>query len=210
MSQDLLDRVLDASRFIRYYRHAIESSPLQVYSSGLVFSPTQSTTRTCYQKVKPDWILNSPVVDERWSLCLQALEGHSDLVTSISWSPDGSRLASASDDKTVRIWDPATGQCVSTHDIYSLHLQFDKNTPTNLHTIIGTLNVRSTEPVAPSASRLTLPGIYGFGLSDSSSWITFNGSTWQSFHTPKLKANGQSAVISLFPQVVRSKIQTHL
>ncbi|KAJ5875197.1 uncharacterized protein N7473_012544 [Penicillium subrubescens] len=113
-SRDLLDRVQDASRFIRYHRNAIEISPLQVYSSGLVFSPTQSTTRTCYQKEKPDWILNSPVVDGSWSSCLQTLEGHSDSVTSITWSPDGSRLTSASYDRTVRIWDPATGQCLST------------------------------------------------------------------------------------------------
>lgn len=190
-----------------------------MYSSGLVFSPTQSITRICYQKEKPDWILNSPVVDESWSSCLQTLEGHrspvssiawspdgsqlasasvdntvkiwdpatgqcastleghGNSVRSIAWSPDGSRLASASYDNTVRIWDPATGQCVSTLDIQSLHfLQFDESKPNHLHTSIGTLNLGSTEPVAPSASRLTLPGMYGFGLSDSSSWITYHGS----------------------------------
>ncbi|KAJ5098527.1 hypothetical protein N7532_005528 [Penicillium argentinense] len=110
------------------------------------------------------------------SQCVSTLKGHSSWVASIAWSPDGSRLASASTDMTVRIWDPATGQCVFTLDFYSYNLQFDKSTPNHLHTIIGTLNLGSTEPVAPSASRLTLPGIYGFGLSDCSSWITFNGS----------------------------------
>ena len=85
-----------------------------MYSSGLVFSPTQSITRICYQKEKPDWILNSPVVDESWSSCLQTLEGHRSPVSSIAWSPDGSQLASASVDNTVKIWDPATGQCAST------------------------------------------------------------------------------------------------
>lgn len=44
--------------------------------------------------------------------CESTLEGHSHWVRSIAWSPDGSRLASASDDKTVRIWDSAVGQCL--------------------------------------------------------------------------------------------------
>ena len=51
---------------------------------------------------------------DNWSACLQTLEGHRSLVTSVAWSHDATRLASASHDKTVKIWDPATGVCVST------------------------------------------------------------------------------------------------
>ncbi|KAJ6086514.1 hypothetical protein N7467_005428 [Penicillium canescens] len=51
--------------------------------------------------------------------CESTLEGHSDSVPSIAWSPDRSRLASASYDKTVRIWDPVTGQCASTLEGHS-------------------------------------------------------------------------------------------
>ncbi|WP_437994092.1 pentapeptide repeat-containing protein [Sorangium sp. So ce145] len=40
---------------------------------------------------------------------LRRLNGHSDWVTSIAFSPDGDTLASGSDDCTVRLWDVSTG-----------------------------------------------------------------------------------------------------
>jgi WD40 repeat protein len=48
-----------------------------------------------------------------WDLTGEAdplvLRGHEDWVTHVAWSPSGERLASASRDNTVRVWDPQTG-----------------------------------------------------------------------------------------------------
>ncbi|KAL2195227.1 NWD1 protein, partial [Corynascus similis CBS 632.67] len=95
---------------------SIENSPLQVYISALIFSPACSITRHQYENMETKWIIRKPIVSDNWTACLQTLEGHGSLVSAVAWSHDSTRLASVSDDKTVKIWDPATGQCVSTLD----------------------------------------------------------------------------------------------
>lgn len=47
--------------------------------------------------------------DARTGTRLAVLTGHSDLVNSASYSPDGSRIVTASDDRTARVWDAHTG-----------------------------------------------------------------------------------------------------
>jgi len=105
----LTNQVRDARRFILYHKWVIENSPLQVYASALVFSPTRSLMREAYKQEEPEWITTKPIIEDHWNACLQMLEGHSDGVMSVTFSHDSKLLASASYDKTVRIWDVGTG-----------------------------------------------------------------------------------------------------
>jgi WD40 repeat protein len=69
----------------------------------------------------------SPPTPEHWSALLLTLEGHSSAVTAVQFSPDGSKLASASYDKKVMVWDPSTGARLHTlegHSDVVLAVQF--------------------------------------------------------------------------------------
>jgi len=61
------------------------------------------------QACKPQIHLICAQTGERISSGRLGLTGHWAYVRSISWAPDGKRLASGSNDKTVRIWEVATG-----------------------------------------------------------------------------------------------------
>ena len=109
MSADLSSFIHDARRFIWEFRSVIETEPLQIYNSALVFSPKSSIVRRQFSDQVPTWIENLPTVEETWSAWLQVLEHHLDQVNALTFSPDGQLLASASSDDTIRLWDPSTG-----------------------------------------------------------------------------------------------------
>ncbi|KAL7787609.1 hypothetical protein V8C43DRAFT_288578, partial [Trichoderma afarasin] len=103
--------VQDARRFIFRHKQGIESTPLQVYVSALIFSPLQSEIRNIFKDEEPPWMLLKPAVEAGWDACLQTFEDHSNSVNSVAFSPDGQRLASGSSDGTIKIWDVNSGSC---------------------------------------------------------------------------------------------------
>jgi WD40 repeat protein len=55
----------------------------------------------------------SPQIKVGRTSVVTALQGHSDFVSSVAFSPDSSRIASGSLDSTIRIWDSVTGNVVA-------------------------------------------------------------------------------------------------
>ncbi|SCO92738.1 related to RSA4-WD-repeat protein required for maturation and efficient intra-nuclear transport [Fusarium oxysporum] len=102
--------VADAVRFLQANFFVIAEAPLQIYSC-LIFAPSKSIVRKTFENVIPRWISTLPKVQESWNACLLTLEGHSSPVNSVMFSHDSTKMASASYDKTVRIWDAETGDC---------------------------------------------------------------------------------------------------
>ncbi|PQE14247.1 vegetative incompatibility HET-E-1 protein [Rutstroemia sp. NJR-2017a BVV2] len=109
----------DAKRFILTHLSIAESSPLQLYSAALIFSPKDSIIRNLYQNYIPNWILLQPKVESGWNNVLQTLEGHNSSIRSVAFSHNSKLLASASDDTTIKVWDTATGSLQQTLEGHS-------------------------------------------------------------------------------------------
>ncbi|KAF5846014.1 hypothetical protein GGP41_008478 [Bipolaris sorokiniana] len=117
---DVLNKIVyDARRFIMSYKEVIENYPLQAYACALLFSPTNSIVRRLFQHEEPRGVTIKPAMGNGWSACLQTLEGHSSSVSSVAFSHDSTRLASASSDRTVKIWDASSGMCMHTLEGHS-------------------------------------------------------------------------------------------
>lgn len=94
----------------------IEQAPLQTYHSALIFSPSTSIVRKLFESQAPHWVRCTSSVPDSWGALLQTLEGHAEEIKSVAFSPNGQKLASGSQDGTVRVWDTASGVHLQTID----------------------------------------------------------------------------------------------
>jgi len=91
----------------------IDSNPLQIYSSVLIFAPSSNFVADAFIWAVPDCITLRPdrvPKDESQ----QIFEGHQNSVSAAFFSLDASLIASASDDCTVKIWRVIDGKCLHT------------------------------------------------------------------------------------------------
>ncbi len=87
------------------FNHVLNKAPLQLYSAGLVFSPTNSIFQKFFRSQISTNLEVRIQLPSEWNACIQTLEGHSGTVFSVVFSPDRSRVVSGSADKMVRMWD---------------------------------------------------------------------------------------------------------
>jgi WD40 repeat protein len=122
------DLIHDCKRFLMYARSGMEQAPLQTYVSAALFAPSESVVRKLAAKTTLfGCVKRSPRTLEHWSALLLTLEGHLDCVNDVQFSQDGNKLASASYDKKVIVWDASTGARLHTpegHSVWVNAVQF--------------------------------------------------------------------------------------
>ena len=116
-------------------------------------------------------------MDASASACLQTLEVHSNTVSSVVFSHDPTKLASASSDNTVKVWDASSGACLQTLNIgKTLHSISFESTSSFLHSEIGTIVIHSSGTSSEVAvMKPECPLYVGTGLSSDRIWVKYDG-----------------------------------
>ncbi|KAK7419614.1 hypothetical protein QQX98_003205 [Neonectria punicea] len=119
----------DALRFILAYRYTVDTFPLQLYSSALLFSPLKSEVRSLFWREAPASIEILYTSFEDWDVCLQTIDDADARQNTLSFSPDGQRLATMHRDcQTIQILDVSTGD-----SLYSLKGHDEKVNSISFH-----------------------------------------------------------------------------
>ncbi|KAL4733371.1 WD40-repeat-containing domain protein [Aspergillus similis] len=205
--------IQDVKRFVQYSRQVIEQAPLQIYLSALIFAPARSSTRIQFGDCALQWMKWLPTVRDDWSALLGTLEGHTGWVNAVAFSQNGKMLASASNDQTVRLWDPSTGQHLHTLEGHTLlvstvafsrdvkmlasasHDQtvrlWDPSTGQHLHTLEGHTGWVNAVAFSQDGTMLA-------SASDDQTVRLWNSSTGQHLHT--LEGHTESVYVVAFFQ----------
>ncbi|KAH0527326.1 hypothetical protein TsFJ059_002338 [Trichoderma semiorbis] len=108
-SHELTAFLADAEKSILSYGSIIERAPLQTYGAALVFCPKTSIIQKEQWKERLPFIKTVAGVKDHWGALRQTLEGHMGHVNAVALSPGGKTIASASNDRTIRLWDATIG-----------------------------------------------------------------------------------------------------
>jgi WD40 repeat protein len=103
---------MDVQKFIQVFGSIILHSTPHQYVSTFPISPANSPISRQFSARFPNTLRVSCGRDINWPAVQTVLREHTDSVSSFSFSPDGTHIVTGSEDKTVQLWDAATGQPV--------------------------------------------------------------------------------------------------
>jgi WD40 repeat protein len=105
--------VQDLHQFIATFASPISQSAPHIYISTVPFAPHGSTVSRLYGSLYPSTLRIKEGGLSEMPVLQRILKGHTGGVNSVAFSPDGAHIVSGSSDKTIRIWDAATGKVVA-------------------------------------------------------------------------------------------------
>lgn len=101
--------------------------------------------------------------------------GHTDSVERVAWSPDGTRIASASYDRTVQVWNAKTGKTLVTYQGHAAPVWEVAWSPDSKRIVSGTGAAGANGPVTAHNSVQVWDATTGQTL------LTYSGSSGQAY-----------------------------
>ncbi|RTE76831.1 hypothetical protein BHE90_008686 [Fusarium euwallaceae] len=118
LCDETMDLVEDARLFFLCFRDVITAHPLQIYASGLLFSPKRSLIRDRFKRCSPKFVIKEPEVDAQWRPYLSIPGWHD----SMTFSSDSKSLVTDVYGELVR-WGVSDGMAIRRFKLEGLSLK---------------------------------------------------------------------------------------
>ncbi|KAN0081238.1 Quinonprotein alcohol dehydrogenase-like superfamily [Tylopilus felleus] len=111
--QELATLASETSQFIQVFSPVLRESTPHLYLSAMSQTPSNSPLHCLWLYHLHKDVSVSPGNPASWPAEIHSLQGHTGPVDCVACSPDGIHIVSGSRDKTIRVWNASTGQCVA-------------------------------------------------------------------------------------------------